>query len=334
MQTKAHDIVIRTLQNRGGSIVGENIKVLCPNPNHHDTRPSCYVYIGSSKAAPIGYHHCFSCGYSEHWNVVAKLKGYEEIDDDGFKVVRMSKVSQEVRNKLLPVPKDFQVTLRENGCGVTFPISSQYEWRGIHAKTLKKCGVRLSFDIQSKKTVLVLPVFINDEFRGLVKASEIKKDWEKNGYITSRGDWVKDYGLFPYDSIVEDAVICGYIVLVEGSRDALRFIQEGIPAVAILGAENWSDSKLEYIKKLGVKILVCMDGDVAGIEVSNKIAKTCKCKVYNMKKETLRYRKIAKQNGMNPESIKIDPANMPRRALERFKNWIKGVVPVESAYHQ
>jgi 5S rRNA maturation endonuclease (ribonuclease M5) len=234
----------------------------------------------------------------------------------------MQRVNSEVRDRLLPVPKDFRSTVIDSGCGNTFNLMPNYTWRGIKASTLRSCGVSLSFDIRSRRTVLILPVFIHEEFKGLVKAFEVKNKWEKNSYLTSRGDWVKDYGLFPFDPIVEWTKRLGYVVLVEGSRDALRLIQEGIPAMAILGAENWSASKLGLIRMLRVKIVVCMDGDVAGIEVSNKISASCKCYVYNMKKETLRYRKLAKQNGIDPESIKIDPANMPRKAVIRFKEWL------------
>lgn len=323
MQTKAHAIVLAELQKHRNIPLGDNTKIICPNPAHNDSNPSCYVYVGEDGRAPVGYHHCFSCGYSAEWNVAAEINGYEKLEESDSKSIGVRAVAKTRRDRLLPVEKSLVEYAKDLGCGMSFDLPSDYVWRGITASTLNSCGVRLTYDVSRKRSALLLPISIGGKIRGVVKAYEVKRGYEKNSYITSRGEWVKDCGLFPYDSIVDTAKRCGYVVLVEGSRDALRLIQEGIPALAILGVENWG-TKRRWVAQLGVDVVLCMDGDVAGIEATNALRKSITCRAYKLRSETLRYQELARRAGhKDPESITIDPANMPKKAMKRFKTWLK-----------
>lgn len=325
MQTKAHILVLAELNKHRNIPSGDNYKILCPSPTHNDNSPSCYVYVGEDGKAPIGYHHCFSCGYSAEWNTVAEINGYDKLEESDAKSVGVRAVQKARRDRLLPTEKSLLVYAQEMGCGLFFDFPVGYVWRGITAETLKKCGVKLSYDVVRKRSVLILPISVVGKVRGVIKAFEVKRKYEKNAYFTSRGEWVKDAGLFPYDAIVDMATKLGYIVLVEGSRDAMRLIQEGIPAVAILGVENWG-AKKRFVSSLGVTIVLCMDGDVAGIEATNQLRKSMRCVSYKLRAETLRYQKLAIAAGhKDPDSITIDPANMPTKAIARFKKWLETV---------
>ena len=69
--------------------------------------------------------------------------------------------------------------------------------------------------------------------------------------------------LYPYDYVMKSKPES--VVLVEGQIDALALIHAGIPALCILGTNNWSASKLSYLLNSNIKrVFVCMDGDEAG----------------------------------------------------------------------
>lgn len=333
METRAHRIVRDACLSLPRHIEGsDQIRICCPNPAHDDRSPSAYVYVGLDKKAPTGYVHCFSCGYSEPWNHAARILGLPLIEEGDLKALsKRSAVPIEVRKKLLPTELTYNDLVSELGCGTTIALPMGYNWRGIERSLLVECGVRLSFDIKHRKTVLILPVYVNGKLVGGIRAVE-KRTYERTSYLNMRGKWSLQSGLFPYDLAAPRAMELGYILVVEGPRDALRLIQEGIPAVSILGAENWSKAKLMALRSLGVTIILCMDGDDAGVEATNMIWGECVealgrevakagIRVYKLKRETIRYQKIASKKGIDRE-IKIDPANAPRRAIERLKSWI------------
>lgn len=68
----------------------------------------------------------------------------------------------------------------------------------------------------------------------------------------------------------EDALYEDEVYIVEGILDCLSAVQNGYPAVAILGASNFKE---EYIRKFSrcEKVYICLDGDEAGVKGSLKV---------------------------------------------------------------
>ncbi|MBI5144088.1 MAG: toprim domain-containing protein, partial [Candidatus Omnitrophica bacterium] len=68
----------------------------------------------------------------------------------------------------------------------------------------------------------------------------------------------------------EDALYEEEVYIVEGILDCLSAVQNGYPAVAILGASNF---KPKYIQKFSrcEKVYICLDGDEAGVKGSFKV---------------------------------------------------------------
>src|SRR5690606_7832235 len=89
--------------------------------------------------------------------------------------------------------------------------------------------------------MLWLPVKVNNQTKGYIKA-RLKKQEGMTSYINAPGKWSLTYGLFPYDYAVDvmAQLDLSTMALVEGPRDALRLLSEGIPACAMLGTQSWS----------------------------------------------------------------------------------------------
>lgn len=111
--------------------------------------------------------------------------------------------------------------------------------------------------------------------------------------------------LYPYDFVMKDKPKS--VVLVEGQIDALALINAGIPALCILGTNNWSNSKISYLLNSSVKnVFICMDGDEAGRKAVPYIMQSLSNVMNHVES-------IALPEGDDPGSLKADQLN-----------WLKG----------
>jgi DNA primase len=175
-----------------------------------------------------------------------------------------------------------------------------------------------------------LPVLIGGELKGYTRAA-LKKVKDIPSYINSSGGWTKDYGLFPYDYVA--ALRPRYVILVEGQRDALRLLQAGIPAIAIMGTQSWSDRKSRLIEMLGVDLAVLMmDGDDAGIQaielIEPQIRKLVNTKIFNLAGKDSPYWRFRKEDSPSKAAkaagVELwDPQNMPDHKLAELKSKIR-----------
>lgn len=114
--------------------------------------------------------------------------------------------------------------------------------------------------------------------------------------------------LFPWDFVRKMARKRGVLVLVEGQVDALVLISRGIPAVAILGTNNWSKFKESLIVSSGVrKVIVAMDGDKPGRKARKVIYEALQGKVPMLEKF-----RCPEEKGYN------DPASMREKYQKRL----------------
>lgn len=342
--TRAQSIILREL-SRLGRICGENngnIIIRCPNPEHDDSSPSCSVYVGTDGKAMIGWTYCFGCGFSKPWNTTAGLINAEKIDtqSDTKQDRGRSRVSPEVRDKLLPDPnKDLDWYIANAFyCGMGIDFLNQ-DWRKMPASLMRDIGAKLAYNTRQHSLKVVLPVEVNGALVGAI-AAEWERKGDENPYKNSPGEWAKSLGLFPYDFAKKKAKETGYLVLVEGPRDALRLLSLGIPAVSIIGARNWSDAKRKIISRLieqqGVKIILAFDGDKAGVRVSNDVVRSFKelygsewknnLRVFRLKEWSAKYTQAAQKKAKlagDPNwqdiEVKIDPGNMPKRVIRELR---------------
>ncbi len=297
-----------------------NYVVVCPF--HQDTNPSLNISIDEGKKVPLGWCYCMSCGASKSWNEYASVVGLAKMTKESIAenslVVRP--IKNEIKDNLLSHSESmtFNDLLAKFQCFISEDIEVDDNWRGFSGRMLSKIGCKSSVDGFGNRC-LIMPVLVDGTLVGGIKAL-----WEPTGakgeikYQNMVGNWSKTHGLFPYDNAFDliKRKNLNYIVLVEGSRDALRLIKHSVPAIAILGTQSWGKLKQRLVLELPVeKVIVFMDGDRAGIEATNKITKTLRQHTIVQPIKTYEYtKKLLEEGGVG----KVDPGNMNIRWLKRL----------------
>lgn len=226
-------------------------------PFHSDKTPSGRISHSDTTKSP-GFFRCYGCGKTASWNELAPLINCQPFDQK---------------------PNAVYASFQEENTSVEYneklnfsPLPPNKRWRNIKTNLLKEIGCKLcrvDYGSQFSKPFVYMPCKINGELKGYIKA-RMHKEPDKPSYINSKGSWTAHYGLFPFDYVMN--MDGKNVVLVEGQRDALRLIQHGIPAMCILGTQNWTDFKAGLLELNGIeKAYVFMDADNAGIEGTKKV---------------------------------------------------------------
>jgi len=279
-ESTAEEVILDSIQNMGGRKKPTTNGVMICCPFHGDKTPSFGINLSTSTGVPLGYGHCLGCGKKASWNEIAEQLGLPKLKKSDFKV---TSYKQRTRQHLLMKRSSLKdIVFKEFRCS---EYIQKWEptriWRTIQGDLMNKFAFK-AFDIEKAKEFAILPVMVEGELVGAIKAV-VKKTEDPNelSYVTSKADnrnsWVKKSGLFPYDVVVDMLEQTGLrtVVLVEGPRDALWLIQNGIPALAILGSQAWSPSKMKRLLSLPIeRVILCMDGDRAGKSATDFIMKT------------------------------------------------------------
>jgi 5S rRNA maturation endonuclease (ribonuclease M5) len=329
------DFVLNELRAvKSKKVSSKNVVICCPW--HRERTPSFSINIDeTNRKVPIGFGHCFSgkCGVNKNWNEIAemlslnKIKGMKK--DGSVKQEYVVALNENMKRQLLGSDSLSLADIENSlGCILSQRIEKEDEWRGFSGKLLRKIGCMVTVDNYDNKC-LILPVVIDGEVVGAQKGL-----WEKSpskkvpSYFNMPGEWILHKGLFPYHYVEKMLRKTGkkYVVLVEGSRDALRLISKGVPALAILGTKNWSREKRTLIMALAIsKVVIMMDGDDAGIEASNAIMKDLKGKLpRHLIKLKKVQEKIEKKKG-SKLGFNIDPGNCPSETLKKIIEEIENV---------
>jgi DNA primase len=308
--------------------MGETIFVLCPF--HAEKTPSFRIFASSTTKSP-GYGRCYGCGGKGHWDTIAPMLGLQPY--------KREKPTEEYANfNLLPTDAEPEEQYDGNFVQEEFKyrdLPPNKKWREISTNLLIDLGAKVVNPISPEygllKPRLWLPVYINKELRGYIKARFRKHpDWPS--YINAKGSWSKTHGLFPFDYAIKVMRKTGTrtIVLVEGQRDALRLLAMGIPAMCILGTQSWSDTKAKLLELAGVrKLILMMDGDCAGREATKllvpKVENMFKLKVLKLWKiKGSPYIQFADEDNPTKAAKKADvtlwdPGNCPEWILKKIK---------------
>jgi DNA primase len=164
-------------------------------------------------------------------------------------------------------------------------------------------GSRLGYDDDRDEQCVLWPVVVDGETVGGIKAKMKPTARTRVKYLNAPGPWVKTQALWPYDVVHQMLARQPRgkrtVVLVEGPRDALRLVGCGIPALAILGSNNWTTAKRDLLAQLDPdRVLFGMDSDAAGTKAFKLVAPTLKG--YCVRKR-MRY-----QEPGDPCSVSID----------------------------
>lgn len=329
-------IVTKDLDDRRATIV-------CPY--HNDTEPSGTVNLNPNAGAPLGWYKCWACPASYPWDDLATRLGLKKWKDEKKTADDYLNPSQ-FRDMLVTEDDTEDAGWQDELDELKLsPLTSleEDEWRSVPLDFLHKVGCKLAHHSERNRYYIWMPVYIKEDLKGYVKAN-LKKpksytfvDEKGNkrtktppSYVNAPGTWSKEFGLLFYDYAAKLIKRKGLntIVLCEGPRDALRLLRAGIPAVAVLGALNWNDSKRFVLEGLEVENLILfMDGDTAGKEATKAIYANCRTH-FNTKFMSLwkhvkpvldeKGNKVLNKNG-TVKMTKLDPFSCPKKFIQRVK---------------
>lgn len=295
----AYDIIMQGIRNIEGKqkYAGDHVMVCCPF--HSESNPSCGIYLGKGMSLPFGAWHCFGCNEKGLWNKLAEKLKLPKIKEWSTYETGVSAVEIE----------DEHITLSKMLTNMRVDHSvwpTDMEWRGFDGQLVRDVGGLIVNDRVLNSLGVFFPVYIGRELKGGVKAAYKKQD-KMLSYVTTKGSWVGKYGLFGYNLVKK--MKRDYVVLVEGPRDALRLLQNDIPALAILGANNFNSQKALMVSSLYPEVVYCLpDNDDAG----KKMKKVVKAEMSKLcTTESIRL----------PEDVK-DPEELKKRDIKLLKSII------------
>lgn len=306
---------LASVEGRQKDIAGSRF-VCCPF--HAEKTPSCSVNLSYDNDVPIGFFHCFGCGEKGDWNKFADVLNLRHIKEWQSKIGSTEYAkNRETKNRINLLGKNNQSIQRlfdEVGNEV-IPWPKSMEWRSYKGKFLSRIGMYCFNDPRTDELQMLFPVYIRGRYKGGVRATMEKVSW-KSSYLTTKGGWVKDYGLLGFDLIEEKNLFgCNSVVLVEGPRDWLRLTKEKIPCLGILGSKSVSKKKMLLIQSLGVKCIYSLpDNDVSGEGMAVLVKKYAD--ELGIKSEYLR---LPRKKDASGKIIPMDPDNAPPKVISKIK---------------
>lgn len=282
------------------------LNIVCPF--HPDARkPHLGVRIGDPTAkTPLGSVTCFVCGEKGRWQKLADKLGLRKLPK--HVTINHLNVDRKTVTRLLGKTTYTMDSLVQSIGGVQVYRSWPHyqEWRSFDGKFIAEMGGQ-ELTYQGKRGLvyrhMLLPVHIEGELIGGIRC-KLKSIKGSPSYLNTAGEWSSDQGLFPYDHIATMGK--RWVMLVEGPRDALRLIRDGIPAMCVLGSGMFNRKKAVLVAGLNLDCVFLMgDGDDAGRKF-NELA-------YEHLNELLPTKVIQlPMNGM-------DPFKMPPELLKKVK---------------
>lgn len=250
------------------NFTSNRVMILCPF--HNETKPSGAISLDSSKPKFLGRFYCWGrCKRSASWNEIAEKFGLQKINGQRAIPDHVPEINLAGAKSELFADDDNEKNDAGELSDYTFFELEKWphnEWRGFKKEFIEKLGARLAYHDETERFYIWFPVKVNKERVGWFRALTKPVDGIPS-YLNKKGSWVKTKGLFPFDVALKimHRKELKTMVLVEGQRDALRLIRAGIPAVCIMGTNNWTDDKKHILEMAGVeRLILCMDGDLPG----------------------------------------------------------------------
>jgi len=241
-------------------------------PFHQDANPSGRVSHDAARPRSIGWYRCYAgCREPMSWQTFAAETGLQPFGPPPPELHVPKQRFDDYDGSFFSDDDSLQrEEMRFNDLG---PQSQEYleldrpAWRGFSFEYLRSIGAKCTYHKYHARYYVYLPVNVNGQERGYIKAQAHKPQDKGPSYLNAPGTWSLDYGLFLFDQSLNLMRSRGLttIVLVEGPRDGLRLHKAGIPVVSILGTRSWSTRKVRLLEAAGVEhVIVCLDGDAAG----------------------------------------------------------------------
>lgn len=265
--------VLAELQKLQGKKSQKATYTMLQCPFHSDNSPSGRVSHDTSRPRSIGWYRCYAgCCEPMPWSAFSQQLGLQPFGPPPPEMEVPKVKFDSYDGSFFEQDDELQrEDLRLNDLG---PQSQEYldlpsaEWRGFSFDFLKSIGAKCAYATYHSAYYVYLPVNVNGQERGYIKALPRKPTGTKYpSYLNAPGTWAYNYGLFLFDQSINLMRKKGLttVVITEGPRDGMRLLQAGIPAVSILGTNSWSNRKIRLLETAGVEhIVLCLDGDDAG----------------------------------------------------------------------
>lgn len=250
--------IVTQLENLGIEVLGEN---------SFGSNLQAYCFKGhDSKTASLsirkldGAFYCFGCGIKgRDWNSLQQYLNIDPLDEsklpDPFETFsRQLEAEMDQENAIFSLPWDLE--------------EWKGSWRKIPEKTLKRFQAYRWYDDFQRTYRILFPIYMYGGLRGWAarRLDEIEEmTWRNAPKMRSLEI------LYPLDIVM--GMRPKTIVLVEGAYDALRLINAGIPALAIMGTKNFDPINIVAIVNTGAqRVVIAMDEDDSGEKARYEIA--------------------------------------------------------------
>lgn len=268
--------VLSDLLNITGITGGREIRFTCPDPNHADDDPSCYIN------STTGFWNCFSCPAKGDLATLVCLvldvdrkKALELLRPENPDAILASVQARSRKRKHAAVTEGKK---RREKHVSPIPPPDEYEMgpltelrkRGFRKSTLRKWKVRYVpsqplVNPDTGKTFTItdsigIPIMDEDGETVLAwcyRRTKSSGDWQPK-YLNTPGVEMAElaFGMDRYGAEPE-------IVAVEGALDAMWLDQNGIPAIGIMGSNSKNPKRIERLSRFK-KVVIVADRDNAG----------------------------------------------------------------------
>lgn len=279
---------------------------------------SFFINIVSNGKFRAGTGHCFGCGKnigSFRQILDPTAEGTDvEVEDDADTYVQ--RIHSALTDQLLygsdtPV-YDLRAAMEWN------PAES---WRGIPGQLMTGIGAQMIFEPDFQILMAYLPVLVQGEHVGGIRA-RLKKKEKAPSYYNVKGPWVAQQGLFPFDytlKLIKKRRL-RTVVLVEGPRDALRCLMFGIPAMAILGTGNWTEAKSEFLHNIGIaRVILAFDPDNAGLKATKAVYESLGGELDVKRFDFSKFQAFEEKARGHALTEAMDPGNMSMALAQKLK---------------
>ncbi|AQT28699.1 putative DNA primase [Erwinia phage vB_EamM_Yoloswag] len=324
MSEDVHQTIIEEIGKLPGDkkYNGDTVMVCCPF--HHDKTPSCGIYTSVGMEIPLGFYHCFGCGVRGNWNQLAEhaglavIKGWKLKDAGTNSLSALRQTYEKIGNRV-GTYASVALLMKALGRSSYMQWPEDVEWRGYPGRLVQDAGGLLNAQ-RTGSNVCFFPCKHGSKYIGGV-AAYLSKQMNGSSYINSQGDWAKDKGLFPIEltrKMIRKYKL-RYVVLVEGPRDALALLSYGIPALAVLGAEQFGSTKVRSIEMLDIGTVYTMtDNDGGGKLLRGKIDEAFRASGLKSK-----HFKLPREKDDKGKLIKLDPDNCPIEIIREVKSVLR-----------
>lgn len=288
-----------------------SIFMICPNVNHSGGMERSASLRLNYSGRYAGRFKCYGCQWKGHWNDIADVLKLQKLNAASH----VDKEEEIINNSTYEDIMGCKKSVNESSLPAVKEREADWfadtDWRGIKGSTL--CSINSLLVIEEYGYCkLRIPAFLKGKRVGHITASLIKPtnknfpSYLESKHRISNTPWSYVIPLF-YDRAKNQLKKNnGTLFIVEGPRDALRLIENGINAIALLGTEKVSPKKINKIVSLNAnRYVIMMDGDSAGDKASDKLQE-------ELSKKYATFSVVNLPDG-------VDPFDLPHKTIKKLK---------------